>query len=66
MVDGFHIHIQNLTMKPLAIALSVAGRGLGEDGGGYPTNVQCKTIWNCHNESFLYNKYFLMKMEIKE
>jgi hypothetical protein len=26
MVDGLHIHMQNTTMKPLAIALSGAGR----------------------------------------
>jgi hypothetical protein len=27
MVDGFHIHILNRTMKPLAIALSGGGDG---------------------------------------
>jgi hypothetical protein len=33
MVDGLHIRIQNGTMKPLAIASSVEGRGLrGRDG----------------------------------
>jgi hypothetical protein len=48
--------------KPLAIALSAAGRGLRRrDGGGDLTNVQCKPIWNCHNESPLYNKYILIK-----
>jgi hypothetical protein len=55
MLDGFHIHTQNRRMKPLAIALSGAGRGLwgglGGDGGGDLTNVQCKPIQNCHNES---------------
>jgi hypothetical protein len=40
MINGLHIHIQNRTMKPLAIALSEAGRGLqGGDGGGNLTNV---------------------------
>jgi hypothetical protein len=29
MVDGFHIHTQNRTMKPLAIALRGVERGLG-------------------------------------
>jgi hypothetical protein len=28
MVDGFHIHIQNRMMKPLAIALNGSGKGL--------------------------------------
>jgi hypothetical protein len=28
MVDGLHIHIQNRTKKPLAIALNGAGRKL--------------------------------------
>jgi hypothetical protein len=28
MVDGIHIHIQKTTVKPLAIALSGAGREL--------------------------------------
>jgi hypothetical protein len=44
MADELHIHIQNRTMKPLAIALSGKERGLGGD-------VQCKAIWNCQNES---------------
>jgi hypothetical protein len=42
MDDGFHIHIQNRNIKPVAIALSGVGRdlqGVG-DGGGYLTNVQ--------------------------
>jgi hypothetical protein len=52
MVDGFHLPIRHRTKKPLAIALSEAGRGLKErDGGGKVTNVQYKSNWNCHNES---------------
>jgi hypothetical protein len=52
MFDGFHILIRNRTKKPLAIALSGAGRGLrGRDGGSELTNIQYKPIWNCHNES---------------
>jgi hypothetical protein len=48
----FYIHIQNGIKKPLAIALSEAGRGLsGGDSRGNLTNVQCKPIWNYHNES---------------
>jgi hypothetical protein len=39
MVDGLHIFIQNETMKPLAIALSGVGRGLGGDGRDHLTNV---------------------------
>jgi hypothetical protein len=38
------------------------GGGGGRDGGSDPTNVQCKAIWNCHNESPLYNEYILIKM----
>jgi hypothetical protein len=42
--------------------LSGVRRGLTEGGsGGYLTNVQCKAIWNCHNESFLYNEYVLIR-----
>jgi hypothetical protein len=26
-------------------------------GGSNLTNVQCKAIWNCHNDSLLYNEY---------
>jgi hypothetical protein len=38
--------------KPLAIALSGAGRrSRGRDDGGDLTNVQHKPVWNCHNES---------------
>jgi hypothetical protein len=45
-------------MKPLAIALSGAGRGLRRrDGGGHLMNVQDQLVWNCHNESPLYNEY---------
>jgi hypothetical protein len=50
-------------MKPLAIALSGARRGLEEgDGKGDLTNVQCKAIQNCHNESPMYNESILIKM----
>jgi hypothetical protein len=66
MVDGLHMHIQHITMKPLAIALSGVGRGLrGRFYGGELTNVQYNT-WNCHNESLLYNKYILMKKNFKK
>jgi hypothetical protein len=52
MVDGLHMHIRNRTMKPPAVVLSRAGRGLqkGRDGGGDLTNVHCKAIQNCHNK----------------
>jgi hypothetical protein len=52
-------------MKSLAIALSGAGQVLREDIVRLAnlTNVQCKTIWNCHKESPLYNEYTLIKME---
>jgi hypothetical protein len=40
MVDGLRTHIQNKTMKPLASALSGAGKYLvGENEGGDLTNV---------------------------
>jgi hypothetical protein len=50
MVDGF-LHIYEI-MKPFAIVLSEAGRGMRESGGGDLTNVQCKAIQNCHNEKW--------------
>jgi hypothetical protein len=52
MVDRLHIPIRNTTNKPLAIALSGAGRGLiGRDDGGDVTNIQYKPNQNCHYES---------------
>jgi hypothetical protein len=53
------IYIGNIMMKPVEIALSGILWGLlggGADGGDNLTNVQCKPIWNCHNESPLYNE----------
>jgi hypothetical protein len=48
-------------MEPLAIALSRTGRGLEwGDGGG---DLISKAIQNCHNESPLFSKYILIKME---
>jgi hypothetical protein len=46
MVGGLHIHIQNRTMKPLAIALVGQERVCvwGGDVGTNFTNVQYKTI----------------------
>jgi hypothetical protein len=35
------------------------------DGEGDLTNVQYKPIWNCHNESPLYNEYILIKKSKK-
>jgi hypothetical protein len=53
-------------LKPLAIALSGAGRELcGGESRGNLTNVQCKSIWNWHNESPLRNEYMLIKMKKK-
>jgi hypothetical protein len=50
-------------MKPPTIALSGARKGLQEgDGGGDLTNIQCKAIQNCHNDSPPYNEYILIKM----
>jgi hypothetical protein len=62
MVDGFHIHTSYRRMNPLAIPLSGVWRGLGRDGGGDITNIQCRVIQNCLNESLLYNKYIIIKM----
>jgi hypothetical protein len=60
LVDFIYLHE---IKKSLAIAVSGAGKGLrGRDGGGNLTNVQCKPIWNCHNESPLYNEYILIKI----
>jgi hypothetical protein len=45
MVDELHMHIENRTKKPLAIALSKVGRGSwGRDGGGDLINVHQCTI----------------------
>jgi hypothetical protein len=44
MVDGFHIHIRNRMMKPLAITEGGAGRGWEESVGDDLTNIQYKTI----------------------
>jgi hypothetical protein len=33
----------------------------GERCWGDLTNIQYKPIWNCHNESTLYNRYILIK-----
>jgi hypothetical protein len=50
---------RNRTKKPLAIALSGAGRGSrAKDSGSDLTNVQQKSIWNCHNKSSLYNELY--------
>jgi hypothetical protein len=47
-------------MEPFAVA------SRGEGGGGDLTNVQCKPLHNCHNESPLYNEYILIKMGKKK
>jgi hypothetical protein len=53
-------------MKPLVIALTGVGRALEKgDGGVDLANVQCKAIWNCHNES-PYNEYMLIEMGVKK
>jgi hypothetical protein len=41
------------------------GGPTGRDGGGEPTNVQYKPIWNCHSESPLYSKHILIKIHGK-
>jgi hypothetical protein len=46
MVDGLHILTRNRTKKPLATALRGVGRVEGERRWG-----QCKSIWNCPNDS---------------
>jgi hypothetical protein len=52
IVVGIYIPIWNGRKKPLAIALSGAGRGLrGRDNGSDLTNVQYKPNENCHHES---------------
>jgi hypothetical protein len=61
MIDGLHILIRNRTKKPLAIALSGAGRGLrGRDNGGDVTNVQYRSIQNYHKDSPLFKEYILI------
>jgi hypothetical protein len=54
-------------MKPLAIALSVVGRGLlGGAGEGALTNVQYKAVQTCHNEFPCTMNISLIKMGEKE
>jgi hypothetical protein len=66
MLDGLHILIMNKTKKPLAIALSWAGRGLrGRDHRGDLPNVQYKSNQNCHYECPQYNEYILISFIIK-
>jgi hypothetical protein len=56
------IYLHETIKKSLGIALSGVGRGWrGRDDGGDLTNAQYKPIWNCHNESPLYNEYSLIK-----
>jgi hypothetical protein len=67
MVDRLHIHIWNWTMKPLAIVLRGAGKGLGMGRWwGDLTNVLCKPIQNCHSESPRYHECILIKMKKKK
>jgi hypothetical protein len=66
-VDGLYIPIWTKTMKPLAIAWSGPGRGVERERfGGNLTNVQYKSIWNCHNESPLYNECIIIKIFLKK
>jgi hypothetical protein len=55
------IYLYETYKKPLAIALSGAGRGLKGRWWGYLTDLHYKTDWNCHNESFLHNEHVLIK-----
>jgi hypothetical protein len=50
-------------MKPFTVVFSGEEGVEGPDGGDDLTNVQCKAIHNCHNESSLYNEYMPMKMK---
>jgi hypothetical protein len=58
---------RNRTKKPLAIALSGAGRGLrGRDNGSNVNNVQYKSNRNCHYETPPHKEYILMKKLFKK
>jgi hypothetical protein len=59
MLDGLHIHIQNRIMKPLAIALSVAGERVTGERWWVQSN---QAIENWHNESPMYSEYTLVKI----
>jgi hypothetical protein len=60
MVDGLHILKRNRTKKPLAVALSGAGRGLkGRDGRGDLTNISLNGTVTMNPP--LYNEYSLIK-----
>jgi hypothetical protein len=62
MVDGLHILIQKRKKNPLAMALSGAESGSrGKGSGGYLSNVQHKSIWNCPNESAVHKQSVLAK-----
>jgi hypothetical protein len=63
MVNGLHVLTWNSTKKPLPITLSGVRKGSrGGDGGGDLTNVQYKSVWNCHTSCPLYNEYILKKL----
>jgi hypothetical protein len=51
MIHGLHLYIQKRKMKPLTIPLTGTEGKCGESSGDDLTNVQCKPIQNCHNES---------------
>jgi hypothetical protein len=62
MVDGLHIIIWNRRKKPLAIALSGAGKvWKGRDSGSDLTNVQHNPNLNCYYDSSLYKEYITIK-----
>jgi hypothetical protein len=52
--------------NPLAIALIGVERGLrGRDNGSDVNNVQYKSNWNCHYMLPSYNKFILIKKDLK-
>jgi hypothetical protein len=60
MVDGLRIPTWNKTKKPLAIALSGAGRQ-GRDDGGDITNVHISLIRIVIMNPLLHNEYIIIK-----
>jgi hypothetical protein len=48
-------------MKPAEIVLRSGGGRMRETDEGGKSKIYCKHIYKCHNISFLYNYYMLIK-----
>jgi hypothetical protein len=61
------IYLYERELKTSCNCFGWGGEGLrGRDNGGNVNNVQCKSDWNCHFKSPLYNVYILINFIIKK